>query len=257
MKCIKFFSRLLALAVAIVLVLAPLTAQAYDPISVTINGVQVQFTDQHPVIVEDRTLVPVGGVFAALGFTPSWDSEARTATLISPEFTIVITIGSAVFTTNGVQHALDVPADIINERTMLPLRALLESIGILPENIGWNSYARAITVVTATPDGETSPPATGAAAFVGTWDWVIGSATTEAYYVLNANGTGTMLMIDEHIPIHWWTNAGMLFVCVTPGLCGPSANCIAPMAWYYSLNGNNLELVSAAVTELSFSYVRQ
>jgi len=135
------------LAVALVASL-PLTVQASDDISVTIDGVQVVFEDQAPVIRDDRTLVPVGGVFNALGFTPSWDGDAQTATLTRDDFTVVITIGSDVFTTNGVEFTLDVPAQIIGGRTMLPLRAVLESIGIPSENIGWDGDTRSITVVT-------------------------------------------------------------------------------------------------------------
>jgi len=42
-----------------------------DTISVTINGEAVSFTDQEPVIIDGRTLVPVRGVFEALGFDVS------------------------------------------------------------------------------------------------------------------------------------------------------------------------------------------
>jgi len=126
-----------------------------EGITVTIDGEQVVFADQQPVIINNRTLVPVGGVFEALGFTPSWSGRAQTATLTRDDFTIVITIGERVFTTNGVEHTLDVPAQIINNRTMLPLRAVLESIGIAPDNIGWDGNARAITIVTG---AEITPP---------------------------------------------------------------------------------------------------
>jgi len=146
--------RLIKKLLAVVLVLTmmftlmPAVALASDTITVTIDGQRVTFADQQPVIINNRTLVPVGGVFEALGFTPSWSGSAQTATLTRAEYTVVITIGSATFTTNGAEHTLDVPAQIINNRTMLPLRAVLESIGISPDNIGWDGNARAITIVT-------------------------------------------------------------------------------------------------------------
>jgi len=159
----KAFSKIRRACIALMAVvvvaglMAPLAVQADGGISVTIDGVQVVFEDQTPVIIENRTLVPVGGVFGALGFTPSWNQDAQTATLTRSDFTVVITIGSAVFTTNGEEFTLDVPAQIIESRTMLPLRAVLESIGIPSDNIGWDGDAQAITVVTESEVATTDP----------------------------------------------------------------------------------------------------
>jgi len=139
---------LVLLAAILTVGLVPAAAQADQSISVTIDGVKVEFPDQMPVIVDGRTLVPVAGVFNAIGFEPSWNDEAQTATLTHNDFVIVITIGSKVFTTNGEEFVLDVPAQIIEARTMLPLRAVLESIGICSNNIGWDDATRTITIIT-------------------------------------------------------------------------------------------------------------
>jgi len=158
----KKFQKTILAALMIVLVagFAPLMVQANQDISVTIDGVQVAFPDQLPVIIDGRTLVPVGGVFGALGFVPTWDGDAQTATLSRSDFTVIITIGNDIFTTNGAEFILDVPAQIIEGRTMLPLRAVLESIEISPANIGWNEETRAITIVTDgnVSDHAESPP---------------------------------------------------------------------------------------------------
>ena len=145
----RFTRKAIAALLVLIITLMPMVAFASnDAITVTIDGQAVAFADQQPVIINNRTLVPVGGVFEALGFTPSWSGSAQTATLTRADYTVVITIGSATFTTNGVEHTLDVPAQIINNRTMLPLRAVLESIGIAPDNIGWDGNTRAITIIT-------------------------------------------------------------------------------------------------------------
>ena len=276
----KAFSKIRRACVAlmaVVLVLglmAPIAVQA-DGISVTIDGVAVVFEDQTPVIIDGRTLVPVGGVFGALNFVPTWDGDAQTATLTRDDFTVVITIGSADFTTNGVVFTLDVPAQIIEGRTMLPLRAVLESIGIPSDNIGWDGDAQAITVVTdgevaatdpAPVEDEPAPtdeppaddaPATGSVdtntALVGTWDWQMVPGTTSPWYVLNADNTGTML----DAPILWWTSNGVFHTCSTPDLCGTPAGCILPTTWYYELSGNTLELASTLVETMRYTYVRR
>jgi len=140
-----------ALPVIIVLLLAGIISfyvmpvKANNEVTVTINNEEIIFEHQPPVIVNGRTLVPVREVFEHLGFTPTWNSQARTAILERAGYTIVITIGSEIFTTNGIEHSLDVYARIINGTTMLPLRAVLESIGITPY---WDASTSTITIET-------------------------------------------------------------------------------------------------------------
>ena len=144
------------LALALLVGFSPLTAQASDDIRVTIDGAAVTFEGQGPIIVDGRTLVPVRGVFEQLGFTPVWDRDARTATLTREDYTIVITIDSATFTTNGAAHTLDVPAQIMNGSTMLPLRAVLESVGY---ELNWDSATRTVLITSrATSGTPTAPP---------------------------------------------------------------------------------------------------
>ena len=126
----------------------PVTHQGFDRlgISVQVNGAEVVFADQRPTIVNDRTLVPVRGVFEHVGFEVDWDPVSRQAILKSDDYEVILTIGSAEFTTNGVVHTLDVPAQIINERTMLPIRAVLESVGYY---VSWDDRNRAVLVSSA------------------------------------------------------------------------------------------------------------
>ena len=89
-------------------------------------------------------------------------------------------------------------------------------------------------------------PAADAQTLAGSWAWM-GSV----YYVFEAGGGGTMLGED----IRWTTSRGILSICTTPGLCGSS--CVAPMEWYYELNGNNLNLTSTIFPEMSYDYTRR
>ena len=116
-----------------------------DTITVTIDNTPVNFADQAPTIINGRTLVPARGVFEALGFDPSWNEQAQQVTLSRDRDIILISIGSATFTTNGVSHTLDVPAQIINGRTMLPIRAVLESLGY---DLNWEDSARTVVIST-------------------------------------------------------------------------------------------------------------
>ena len=138
----KFLTMILAATFTFGITFAA-AAHADDGVSVIIDGRYVVFDGQSPVIVDGRTLVPVRGVFEQLGFYVEWDAEARQATLTSDDYTVVITIGSETFTTNDANHTLDVPAQIIGGRTMLPIRAVLESVGYY---LGWDGGTRTVRI---------------------------------------------------------------------------------------------------------------
>ena len=115
-----------------------------DEIGVAIDGAKINFSDAHPVVSGGRTLVPVRGVFEELGFSVEWNDEEKSATLSRASTEVVITLDSDVFTVNGESRALEVPAQIIGGRTMLPIRAVLESVGY---DIDWNAETRTINIV--------------------------------------------------------------------------------------------------------------
>ncbi|MCL2376708.1 MAG: leucine-rich repeat domain-containing protein [Defluviitaleaceae bacterium] len=133
-----------------------LQAQVQQDISVTIDGVAVDFEGQPPIIVDGRTLVPVRGVFEALGFDVDWDQDAQMVTLTRDDFVIRIVIGEQTFGIDDyVRQAtgngwLDVPAQIIGDRTLLPIRALVEGVGYY---VDWDNATRTV-IVSSTPIGE-------------------------------------------------------------------------------------------------------
>jgi uncharacterized Zn-binding protein involved in type VI secretion len=121
-----------------------LTPAAPGTANVTINGIPVNFPGgQGPAIEGGRTLVPVRGVFEMLGFNVDWEAATSTAILSNDTITMRITIGNDVFTVNGTPHTLDVPAQNIGGRTMVPIRLPLESVGY---NIGWDAATSTVLI---------------------------------------------------------------------------------------------------------------
>ena len=82
-----------------------------------------------PVIVNDRTLVPVRFIAESFGLTADYDGATQTVTLKNNAYDIQLKINDTAYTVNGAEGTLDVPAAIMNDRTMLPLRAMAEAIG--------------------------------------------------------------------------------------------------------------------------------
>ena len=107
-----------------------------NKITVLVNGREVAF-DQPPVIENERTLVPLRAIFEALGAYVSWDGGTQTVTATKGATTISLTIGSEKMIINNSRVAvLDVPAKIISDRTMVPVRAISEAFGCSVDWIG-------------------------------------------------------------------------------------------------------------------------
>lgn len=97
-----------------------------DGIGIFINGNEIK-TDVSPVIENNRTLVPLRGIFEYMSATVDWDSGI--VKIYSGADEIIITVGESEFYFNGEKKYFDVPAKIINNRTFIPLRAVSELIG--------------------------------------------------------------------------------------------------------------------------------
>lgn len=115
-------------------------------ISVTVNGAPVEF-DQPPVIQNDRTLVPMRAIFEALGASVDWDDSTKTVSSVKGDTEISVTIGSEEMTVGGEVKTLDVPAQIISDRTMVPVRAISEAFSCTVDWDGANQQ-----VIITTPD---------------------------------------------------------------------------------------------------------
>jgi len=123
-----------------------LVAQAADHIRIRVDGEYLQLEyGQHPVVVEGHTLVPIREVMAYLGFTVEWDSQSSTVSLDKPGFSVSVTIGSSIMTVNNRVVSLEVPAQIISERTMIPLRAISEATNL---TVHWISEAKIVDIRT-------------------------------------------------------------------------------------------------------------
>lgn len=124
--------------------------------TVELDGQQLIFTDSQPIIEDGRTLVPLRSIFEAMGATVTWNQDTQTATAVKGNITVILPIGSTDPTVNGQVKKLDVPAKIVNGRTLAPLRFVGEAFG---GTVGWDQASQTITIFSAPPSG-TPPPST-------------------------------------------------------------------------------------------------
>ena len=99
--------------------------------------------DQPPVIEEGRTLVPMRFLFEQMGANVEWNEETKSAraTLNNKAVTFAIDDNEAEVDSQPV--TMDVPARLINGKTMVPLRFLSERLGY---TITWDEGTRTVVV---------------------------------------------------------------------------------------------------------------
>ncbi|MDO4539663.1 MAG: stalk domain-containing protein [Syntrophomonadaceae bacterium] len=108
------------------------------------------YTDKEPVIESGRTLVPIRQITEALDFRVSWDHATMTVTIQNDNRIITMTIGSNQAGVNVFDDGipaelveLDVAPQIIDGRTFVPLRFLVEN---MDAQIGWDQETKTISI---------------------------------------------------------------------------------------------------------------
>ncbi len=111
----------------------------------------LQTYDQPAIIVNDRTLVPMRGIFEALGAQVYWKEETETVTAIKDDITISLQIGNTTAMKNNTNIPLDVPAQLVNDRTLVPIRFVSEALGC---TVNWSEEKQTVSILTGNPGAE-------------------------------------------------------------------------------------------------------
>ena len=131
-----------------------LTTQIGNP-TMTVNGTEkpIDAEGSVPVVVNDRTLLPVRAVVEEMGGTVEWKESTEQVTLTRGNDVIKMNIGSEKVTLNGEEHTLDAAPTLINDRTMLPIRFIAESFGF---TVAWTEETQTVTITAAADSGKDS-----------------------------------------------------------------------------------------------------
>ena len=113
-----------------------------NPIALFINSKAIQL-DQQPIIKKNRLLVPLRGVFEAMGSTVSFDPKLNTISIIKDSYQITLKPNSSIAYINNKKITLDQSAIIANKRTMVPLRFISESIGA---KVKWTASTKSVDI---------------------------------------------------------------------------------------------------------------
>jgi D-alanyl-D-alanine carboxypeptidase/uncharacterized protein YgiM (DUF1202 family) len=142
---LRIRKRLTSLLLTLSLLTAAVPASHAETASLRLylNGREL-YMPQAPILKENRVLVPMRAYLESLGAEVSWQPpDTVSATL--QNHSVQMKIGSTTAVVDGKELALDVPAQLINDRTYLPLRFLSEGLGA---KVGYDGQTGSVTVAT-------------------------------------------------------------------------------------------------------------
>lgn len=116
---------------------------AVEEVMVKVDGSVIDFEEQAPLIVNDRTLVPLRKIFEKMGAEVNWNGDTRTVTATKGETVISLTIDNPIAVKNEKQITLDVPPQIMSGRTLVPLRFVSEALG---GRVTWEGDQRTVFI---------------------------------------------------------------------------------------------------------------
>ena len=114
--------------------------------NVVIDGISVKFDSDSGVPFIDknnRTLVPLRKTMESYGCEVGWDQRTRTASVEMNGTVVLVGIGNKYIMVDDCKVEIDTEAQIVNSRTYLPIRAVLEAFGA---EVNWINETRTVDV---------------------------------------------------------------------------------------------------------------
>ena len=141
--------KLLSIGLTICITLSlTLIVKAQDKITVTLDGAELSF-DVEPQIIDDFTMVPMRTIFESLGYSVYWYGDTKRIFAIDEDDNYIeMTIDSSYMYAGGnskerASIILEIAPQIIDDRTLVPVRAVAEAGGCKVE---WNGNSRTVLI---------------------------------------------------------------------------------------------------------------
>lgn len=103
-----------------------------------------KYNSVEPVNEKGRVMVPVRAVSESLGTTPDWDQATKAVTIKLSGKIIQLKLNSNIAVVDGKNITIDVPAKLVNNRLMVPLRFINENFN---KKVNWYPYSTDINIV--------------------------------------------------------------------------------------------------------------
>lgn len=136
--------KIIPIILSLTVVMSGCTTLAEEKIKVTLDGQAMDF-DVAPIIQNDRVLVPMRAIFEELHCSVDYtDIDGKQIiTAKNDDNTISLEIGSNEMTVNDEKVSLDTVPVIIDDRTLVPLRAVSEALDC---NVDWDGDTKTVAI---------------------------------------------------------------------------------------------------------------
>jgi len=140
----KFISILLVSFLLMATFSLPTRVEASEAVKVVVNG-EIQNYSQPPIIENLVTLVPMKELFHSLGISDiQWNNKDKTVTVSKENLNLVLNLGSKTATINDEKVELLVPAKIVNDNLLVPLRFVSKTLGA---DVMWDGSTRTVNIL--------------------------------------------------------------------------------------------------------------
>ena len=144
----RIMKKILSLIISAIMLIGAINipvSATNDEITVYLNSRKIDF-DQKPIIENGRTLVPMRAIFEAMGCEVVWhDNLKQIVVWKDGDVLMNLEIDRYYIDKHFGDELidLDVPPQIVNGRTLVPLRAISETIGAA---VDWDGTLRRVTI---------------------------------------------------------------------------------------------------------------
>lgn len=131
-----------------------------DDIYLEVNGKRVATKEMPPIMIMNRTMVPVREVFEAMGGKVGWNADTKQVTVSYDGIEVAMTPGSRevylgrsrIVISDGEPTPM-----IINNKTMVPIRMVADMLGF---SVGWDGDRRIVSLNSTDEGFSDSEPVT-------------------------------------------------------------------------------------------------
>ena len=129
-KGFNVMKKLLSLFVSLLIALSSFSYEvlAEENVNVVLDGKTITF-DVPAQIINGRTMVPMRKIFEELGMVVEWFDETQTVIAAKQGVVVEFPIGSTTVFRNTIKQIIDVPAQLVDNRTLVPVRFVSEFTG--------------------------------------------------------------------------------------------------------------------------------
>lgn len=102
-----------------------------------LDGTEIKIDNEGstPIIENDTTLLPIRGVAEAIGADVEYTKSTNIVSLFNDDTEVNMQLGSTEIEINGKTQQMPVAAKVVNDRTLIPLRAATEALGC---DVSWD-----------------------------------------------------------------------------------------------------------------------